>query len=1629
MVKESQKLSEVDSVSLPSSELAWQSSVGGVGAASVQEKSDDYQTLNVHSASNQRSRDKSETTNNEKYSYDNKNGSVDKKGKDSSITKDSIEAPDSVNVTVTASQPMSKTHSAIAACLSTPVKAKLVSQRSVQHVAVEIGGIKRTQQGGVVHHGADLVNKPVKKITRSKSFHSHQQQPLNIDILNTVLSSDDSGLRPDLPDILLHSDAERRWFKPGHSLTQTASSAVKIPVPTFKPSLVSPGSLSSFQANLIANLHNLSSPPNQQVFPPEFPDSSLPLTYTHGAISSKSSLTTQCVSPDTSVQPSDVPLFTETSNTTNVEMADLALLRERLKEYRSIAKNSDKNKLESVYDSDGPPPNVDVSVLKDKGHGPIPKDKIMFGVPLPGSYSMTDCSTGVVLSTSSSPMPDIDLKGSDLESGSKMIRSDSACSDRLPISSLALSSELDISMLEDSSSAMSGPTLLSSAIIAPPNAGTINKLSSMCELPVSVKLHMSSDERVSAPIASAPPTPTTVVHHTPTPLTCHQLSLNKARQQAKSQHKPATNNTLDLLHDTSILSPLAAILSNPTICNAFKQMFPEVMQEAVLQSIASLNSAPNPKAASQVFLPGVKAGKQPHALSNPLPGVSAISTVPLTAVGPKSDPSVAIRKQLSGQDTSVIPPVEFPASSLLSAAAKNQFLQQQNYLRMLINQQLPANQQIPVITSQAFVNQQDQTGGSLLVPGQNVSSRPQILADGLQQSMDLQTALSKPAAMGPSLLVQGSIPSVHVASSSVTGAQNSESGKGASKGNSKISELLNRAAPSQHKNVVGQGLVQQQKQLFLQQFVPTQSLASSLNMSTPLQTSIMSPNQQTSTLLTNPAVQKTQTGPALNPLLMSPNAVQMNSSIAMTQLMPTLQNSLSGKLNLNNPVDLMQLQNLQQQQQQQQGKIGPPFPYMTNTNQQQLHNNSGQPLLNVQNVQHLLPNFSLPGINQAIFHATQSQPSAVESLQGNMQQVPNTSTLRVTVPQFVLGNQAITSTEIRAPSQNYGQVAQSQNLANVMLQGSHQINQLGNQSLPMSINNLHLQGTQSVAQNLGSQNIAGGGTTNLTTMQLQALQLQHQLLQQLQQVQGMQHLINQFNLQGFQAGRVDGPGKDVQLTNATVANAGQHIVSSPVQPASVAVHVSSSLPMATNASIQPAIVDVNIAQKPADECPQVVTTTSVQKPSRIIAAADTTEGYARTCDIGTETEMVDDDEDEDEEDNDEDNDDGSEGEDNADDSEEEGERNEAEDNYENEDYEQDKSPSDDVEYEDKGIDGLETDLKADVLGSDTNCDTDDPERKMTDIDEDNVEQTIENDADSKTSEHSFKKDFFDSLKRNEKAIVSEGFTDLKELYKPSTNVGKEITMVGTELMADKKVKPVTTCLAIATEKGNRSRKQKSSLAKSQNLSAELSTPAEGELKLKIKKKHTLPLGVLDMIPNKRKRQKKMFGHRQNFERKELRSSTQAATKASSMLAAIGTEGKSETREVIQACQEQTTVTVPEASEKQRKPFVSKNTVIKPVVEAAIECDSSLSSHVESNIEQETPVPQFPSEQKDVKSQIAAALSNQKGRWHLSSPKKEQTTTEKLDTGCLPISKGVKRSRDSMEVNTKCTNGTLFTICI
>ncbi|XP_045210139.2 uncharacterized protein LOC123561679 [Mercenaria mercenaria] len=966
------------------------------------------------------------------------------------------------------------------------------------------------------------------------------------------------------------------------------SDRLKLPV-------LPPNPLTPFQANVLANLHKLSSPPNQQVFPP-FNLPGLPGNvhggYQHGAsVNSKgSSLTAANVRPFSHNQGPGFPFSSmfSTLGGTHPQMSNFVWLSPdgKSKNKKGRNKKVDCEKMEDLFDSNVPPPNVDVSQLKDKGHGPIPKQKIASFLENPTEFlkQQTELVNNSMSSTCSSPAVEGKRSENVEQADGEKTRSDSACSDRL---NSPFRPEKEVFDKETAKVLKPAENVVESSKVSSENvednfviASTRQDVTLSNECIVSKELTVIQ----SAPVASAPPTPTTVVHHTPGSLSCHQMSLIKARQ-----HSLGLKDCKQDVPQGSLLNPIAAILNDPKIGQVFQQMFPEAVQEALMQSLdLPRTSIPAVGGQSQVLSHPATLGTSKTSSAPMIPNlITTPSTLPQTNTGMMpmavQRPSFPIQELLSNLSQG-----EFPASSLLSAAAKAQ-IAQQNHLSMLMAHHLGplSNNMLPL---------QNQTVSSALCHGTNTIQTSSVsAAESHMLPLPVSSVLGKT--------------SVNNVTANANVPVNSTDKPKPKSGAPKISELLNRNDSNKQSGrheVEMFNLIQQlQKQgtsshIPIPEMVKMAHLGQALPPQPPVHNlanpSVTTENMNSSTLVA--PVVSAMPGGQHTPLI-DAQLLQMYNALGfpLQNVTPQKQQLSASDTQLHAPdmcVDtaasnttLNQLMNSQPN-----SSSVSSLPLLL---RQQDHGNSA--VSNMQNFVPLLGN--------------SNGPAQMLNLQG----IHNPSNINEILQQHTsFGHSAPHNSGVHLQPSN-----QSVSIPNSVADASHNPLLIGN---PMAMNS----NAQAVMNMLNIQQSIGNGT-NLTAMQLQTLQLQQQLLQQLQQVQGMQSLISQYNLQNI---AVNNNATVERRQTNNVANANSDVVVTEPSRNDIADQsVAAAMPnveVCVSSSVE--ANNVNTGPLPMVSGGTEEVTLRRSNTVRVIAAADTTEDCSsttRTVDIGTETDAIDED--------------------------------------------------------------------------------------------------------------------------------------------------------------------------------------------------------------------------------------------------------------------------------------------------------------------------------------------------------------------------------------------------------------------
>ncbi|KAK3579288.1 hypothetical protein CHS0354_033367 [Potamilus streckersoni] len=386
-------------------------------------------------------------------------------------------------------------------------------------------------------------------------------------------------------------------------------------------------------------------------------------------------------------QPVGMPSCTQTGDFLWVSPRKNKAKRTRIKK--------EQKKIKNIYDSDSPPPNVDVSILKDGGKGPIPKEKIASFLENPTAFleQQTAMVNSSISSTNSSPKrPDsvesdigkefskqessqsgVPLQSPmEIDSQTVMTSSDKSsfskqqkCSSSNLCSSKTGSPSLESNKKEESHImkvyvSSSTPCVSVSSNRLPTNSGiSTSASSSPSDSPAASSISGEQEESKfntnSKPAFSTPPTPTTVVHHTPNTL-------------VKTSHVASSGSQASVTVPTSHFKPANAnsdkVSARPTV----------TLPKSVLQNLPPHLSS----VLSQANVPQLSSPQTYHC--NVFDNGAAIFTGAPPNVGLSS-----LQQVLSGNLTNS----EFPASNLLSAAAKAQFLQQ-NQLQMFLAQQMAA---------------------------------------------------------------------------------------------------------------------------------------------------------------------------------------------------------------------------------------------------------------------------------------------------------------------------------------------------------------------------------------------------------------------------------------------------------------------------------------------------------------------------------------------------------------------------------------------------------------------------------------------------------------------------------------------------------------------------------------------------------------------------------------------------------------------------------------------------------------------------------------------------------------------------------------------------------------------------
>ncbi|XP_052092246.1 uncharacterized protein LOC127728680 [Mytilus californianus] len=719
----------------------------------------------------------------------------------------------------------------------------------------------------------------------------------------------------------------------------------------------------------------------------------------------------------------------------------------RKKSPKTNKKEKVKKKVNCVYDSDTPPPNVDVSQLQDHGKGPIPK------VSTSASF-MDDPSAFLAEQTvliSSSLTSNLSSPAKKSKNPSKKDDKNDTVDGDVKTATVSSSKVSNITKTTTSMS-VSTPFTLSSAShgMVVTNSTSLSKVGSAFKnkhwgLPIPISESHSilecneSDMFTEDRCESLSPdsgneglsmnetiTPSSVVHHTAT-----KLSKEKTPESHSDKNTIQNNKILDILSNAK---------------KGFPPVGPIVKKISPKKTVTSVTS-------SSMTQPAVKS------FSN----------------------RSAIQQVLSSAKSN-----EFPASTLLSAAARAQMAQQ--------------TMNFPIIPSvtQTQLPYVSQVKTSIAM-GNNVSL---VSADG---STFLATQSNTETLNSAKL--QGSNPKSDIVS-----------------GHESVAKLLRQPINLNRNTLKGIDTI----------ISKPQTSEKSLNSSV-LATTVLNLNSKTVDSVP---------GVSVNSVTI-PNSVPSNISNSLPHILPNLSglpqnlgqplmNIIGNNLGMNllpngqvvlpeqngitipqNNVQCIPLQNDHQTH---------AFVNMDNTSQSihgimtgantigSLSNKSTTQVLPLESQPNLVKPTEMPNITKmSVNYGDQLlQQQNIQSTNGQMVLMPN---LHMPLMQYLGANSLPVNMNLDKTA-----IPQLCNMPDLqMLNGQVQIG-LSQVGAPLNVMNVQ----QQVWNNLN--------TGNLTAMQIQTLQLQQQLLQQIQQLQDMQSLISQFSLQGNSLPVTTSASRDISMT-------------------------------------------------------------------------------------------------------------------------------------------------------------------------------------------------------------------------------------------------------------------------------------------------------------------------------------------------------------------------------------------------------------------------------------------------------------------------------------------------------------------
>ncbi|KAL5010176.1 hypothetical protein ScPMuIL_012481 [Solemya velum] len=831
-----------------------------------------------------------------------------------------------------------------------------------------------------------------------------------------------------------------------------------------------------------------------------------------------------------------------------------------------------KEKIKNIYESGTPPPNVDVRQLKDGGRGPIPKQKIekmatFLENPTAFMAQQAALVNDSLSSGQTSPLhnilPDIPEVSSSITAKTSSDTQSTA------------SSATTVSTTTTSSSP-SKPKHLPLATTKPPveserssSTATSPKASSPTETDITSAIVSKLE---SQPTTSEPSGGSQSESNTPTSSTSNDsiqpdsVSAAELKMPSSVVHHPPTPQPEDSSH-TPGPQPSASNATTPTVTSASaktqaKNKYPPTTNSTKISVSSTASPVPthstqNSNAQAQVSIP-----TQGGLISTTLQGQFQSQGQSLgSGVGMN-----AIQQVLGHHGTN-----EFPASSLLSAAARAQ-LSQQNQLNLLMAQQMCGNQPL-------------QYNFNPSVQNNNAAISAEVLAKaGCGNMVDCLSLGTTPAGNNHLLLQQATEAVPTTVPSVIPSGVNFTSMQGVP-----LTMMLPQIQTNVSQNLPFQGNVLQNPLATIQTVAPTGADEKGVHtVAKPVSSQAMNDMQKpgeksgsegaigdskipedVQTPVAAPD-QEAIIGQCLNPQVLAQNnfnypVVSVNTPMppisvpmvtavtnSLTQVIPAAGVSQSvfnqqSILQLINTMNVPTLQNspllfaANPQDGIQNAFLGNPMTaanhYLSNIN------DCSAPRL-VNPTETLSDNSSKTFLDGATSIPVSRGGDTPKEMGGALQKPQFTST-NPHNPHIDISSKAMNTDKLplsptseallQATNTSATQVLLLPNVQMPLLQvlGTNQltinttIDKSGIPQFPVASQPPDLQAMLAQIQNMTSMgipiNMAGmqqmwngvSAGNNLTAMQIQALQLQQQLLQQIQQLQGMQTVINQMNLQGL----------------------------------------------------------------------------------------------------------------------------------------------------------------------------------------------------------------------------------------------------------------------------------------------------------------------------------------------------------------------------------------------------------------------------------------------------------------------------------------------------------------------------------